>query len=133
MEREWDSQMIRFLLTAMNREKYGERKVVEVSFRDWDGDVSKLSESCIRGIIEILRRQEASEETGTSQAERCLPPHPRRLLTLLRKRLSTVTILRAIPINRRPRPFRQPTRDAQPQTLSPFWKKSKLPFARRNP
>jgi hypothetical protein len=63
-EREYDPQMIPFLLAAMNREKYGERKVVEVSFRDWDGDISKLSEPCIRGIVEILRRQEAAKMTA---------------------------------------------------------------------
>jgi hypothetical protein len=59
--REYDSQMIRFLLTAMNREKYGERKVIELDFTKWDGDISKLSEGAIRGIIEILRKQELLE------------------------------------------------------------------------
>jgi hypothetical protein len=59
--REWDSQMIRFLLTALNREKYGERKVIELDFTKWDGDISKLSEGAIRGIVEILRKQELLE------------------------------------------------------------------------
>ena len=59
--REYDSQMIRFLLTAMNREKYGDRKVIELDFTNWDGDISKLSEGAIRGIIEILRKQELLE------------------------------------------------------------------------
>jgi hypothetical protein len=65
--REYNSQMIRFLLTAMNREKYGDRKVIELNFKDWDGDISKLSEGAIRGIIEILRKQAALEEAEAAQ------------------------------------------------------------------
>jgi hypothetical protein len=65
--REYDSQMIRFLLTAMNREKYGDRKVIELDFTNWDGDISKLSEGAVRGIIEILRKQELLEAAEVAQ------------------------------------------------------------------
>jgi hypothetical protein len=62
--REYDSQMIRFLLSALDREKYGERKVVEIKLEDWDGDIKKLSAKTIKGLIEIMQQQVALEQAS---------------------------------------------------------------------
>src|SRR5215469_5342361 len=39
----YDHKLLMKLLAGRDREKYGEYKVVEVNWKDWDGDVSKLS------------------------------------------------------------------------------------------
>jgi hypothetical protein len=46
----YDNRLIMKLLAGRNREKYGEYKVVEVNWKDWDGDVSKLSPNAVKGV-----------------------------------------------------------------------------------
>jgi hypothetical protein len=58
------------LLAARNREKYGEYKVVEVNWKDWDGDVSKLSPGAVRGLLDVLRKEAARQEAARQEAAR---------------------------------------------------------------
>jgi hypothetical protein len=43
------------LLAGRDREKYGEYKVVEVNWKDWDGDIRKQSPSAVKGLLALLR------------------------------------------------------------------------------
>jgi hypothetical protein len=56
------------LLAAYDKETYGETKVIEIDLKSWDGDVSKLSEKSVKGLLAILRaeveRQESEEGAG---------------------------------------------------------------------
>jgi hypothetical protein len=47
-EVKYDTSLLMKLLAGRDREKYGEYKVVEVNWKDWDGDVSKLSPNAVK-------------------------------------------------------------------------------------
>jgi hypothetical protein len=49
------------LLQAYDRERFGERHVVEVDFTRWDGDVSKLSDKTLDQLLEKLRQKQAAD------------------------------------------------------------------------
>jgi hypothetical protein len=53
------------LLAARNGEKYGVTKVIEIDMKSWDGDISKLSEVSVKGLLALLeaevQRQEAEK------------------------------------------------------------------------
>jgi len=57
------------LLAGRDREKYGEYKVVEVNWKDWDGDVSKLSPNAVKGLLAVLRQEAARQEAARQEAE----------------------------------------------------------------
>jgi hypothetical protein len=58
----YDNRLIMKLLAGTNREKYGEAKLVEVNWKDWDGDVSKLSPNAVKGLLAVLRQEAARQE-----------------------------------------------------------------------
>lgn len=51
----YDVPMIKFVLKALAPEKYGNRRIKEVKFEDWDGDISRLSEDSKRGMLERVK------------------------------------------------------------------------------
>jgi len=67
----YDNRLIMKLLAGRNREKYGEVKLVEVNWKDWDGDVSKLSPNAVKGLLAVLRQEatrQVAEETACQAA-----------------------------------------------------------------
>jgi hypothetical protein len=58
-EVKYDTHVLSKLLGSRDREKYGEYKVIEVNWKDWDGDVSKLSPAAVRGLLALLRQEAA--------------------------------------------------------------------------
>jgi hypothetical protein len=42
-EVKYDSALIMRLLASYDPETYGDKRIIEVNWKDWDGDVSKLS------------------------------------------------------------------------------------------
>jgi hypothetical protein len=67
-EVKYETRLLMKLLAARNREKYGEYKVVEVNWKDWDGDVSKLSPGAVRGLLDVLRKEAARQEKARAEA-----------------------------------------------------------------
>jgi hypothetical protein len=65
----YDHKLLMKLLAGRNPEKYGEYKVVEVNWKDWDGDVSKLSPGAVRGLLDVLRKEAARQEAARQEAE----------------------------------------------------------------
>jgi hypothetical protein len=65
----YDNRLLMKLLAGRNPEKYGEYKVVEVNWKDWDGDVSKLSPAAVRGLLDVLRKEAARQEKARAEAE----------------------------------------------------------------
>ena len=65
----YENRLIMKLLAGRNREKYGEVKLVEVNWKDWDGDVSKLSPAAVRGLLDVLRKEAARQEAARQEAE----------------------------------------------------------------
>jgi hypothetical protein len=55
------------LLAGRDREKYGEYKV---NWKDWDGDVSKLSPNAVKGLLAMLRQEAARQEAARQEAAR---------------------------------------------------------------
>jgi hypothetical protein len=53
------------LLAAYDRDTYGEQKVIQIDLNSWNGDISKLSEASVKGLLALLeaelQRQEAEE------------------------------------------------------------------------
>ena len=67
----YDHKLLMKLLAGRNPEKYGEYKVVEVNWKDWDGDVSKLSPNAVKGLLAVLRQEAARE--AVRQPVKALP------------------------------------------------------------
>jgi hypothetical protein len=65
----YDNRLIMKLLASRDREKYGEYKVVEVNWKDWDGDVSKLSPNAVKALLAVLRQEAARQEAARQEAE----------------------------------------------------------------
>jgi hypothetical protein len=51
-----------FLLRAYNREKFGDRQVLELKLEDWDGDLTKLSVESMERLLAGLEARIALEE-----------------------------------------------------------------------
>jgi hypothetical protein len=66
----YDHKLLMKLLAGRNPEKYGEYKVVEVNWRDWDRDVSKLSPNAVKGLLAVLRQEAARQEAARQEAAR---------------------------------------------------------------
>jgi len=56
-EVKYETRLLMKLLAARDREKYGEYKVVEVNWRDWDRDLSKLSPNAVKGCLQCCVRK----------------------------------------------------------------------------
>jgi hypothetical protein len=65
----YDNRLLMKLLAGRDREKYGDVKVIEVNWKDWDGDVSKLSPGAVRGLLDVLRKEAARQEKARAEAE----------------------------------------------------------------
>ena len=61
-EHQHSDTLLMFLLRAYDREKFGDRQVLELKLEDWDGDVSKLSEQSLRRLLAGLEARIAVEE-----------------------------------------------------------------------
>ena len=70
----YDNRLIMKLLASRNREKYGEVKLIEVNWKDWDGDVSKLSPQAVKGLLAVLRREAARQEADKAAREAARQP-----------------------------------------------------------
>jgi hypothetical protein len=42
-------------------------RVIEVNWKDWDGDVSKLSPAAVRGLLDVLRKDAARQEKARAE------------------------------------------------------------------
>jgi len=60
-EVKYETPLLMKLLAGPDREKYGEYKVVEVNWKDWDGDIRKLSPSAVKGLLALLRQEAARQ------------------------------------------------------------------------
>jgi len=69
-EIKYDTSLPMKLLSAGDREKYGETKVIDLDLKDWDGDYRKLSEKSVRGLLEMLRRS-CMPGSGRSGTRNC--------------------------------------------------------------
>jgi len=68
-ETKYDTALLMKLLAGRNREKYGETKVIEIDLSSWDGDISKLSEKSVKGLLAILRAEAARQEAEQATRE----------------------------------------------------------------
>jgi hypothetical protein len=68
-ETKYDTTLLMKLLAGRNREKYGETKVIEIDLSSWDGDISKLSEKSVKGLLAILRAEAARQEAEQATRE----------------------------------------------------------------
>jgi hypothetical protein len=48
--------------------------VIEVNFKDWDADISKLSENCVRGLLALLRAEAARKDAQEAAREPARQP-----------------------------------------------------------
>ena len=79
-EVKYETPLLMKLSAGRDREKYGEYKVVEIHWKDWDGDIRKLSPSAVRVLLAVLRAEaakQAAEERRVKQLasllESCRP------------------------------------------------------------
>jgi len=70
----YDTTLLMRLLASRDREKYGETKVIEIDLKSWDGDISKLTEKSVKGLLAILRAEAARQEA--EEAAREAAPQP---------------------------------------------------------
>src|SRR5215471_8342431 len=68
-EVKYEIPMLMKLLAGRDREKYGEVKLVEVNWKDWDGDIRKLSPSAVKGLLALLRQEAARQEAARQEAD----------------------------------------------------------------
>jgi len=61
-EYQYSVALLMFLLRAYDREKFGDRQVIELKLEDWDGDLSKLSEQSARRLLAQIEEKIAIEE-----------------------------------------------------------------------
>ena len=74
-EHQYSDALLMFLLRAYDREKFGDRQVIELKLEDWDGDLSKLSEQSAKrllGQIEAKISPAGGLCAKSAQAERTL-------------------------------------------------------------
>jgi hypothetical protein len=69
-EVKYETRLLMKLLAGRDREKYGDVKVIEVNWKDWDGDVSKLSPNAVKGLLAVLRQEAARQEAACQEAAR---------------------------------------------------------------
>jgi hypothetical protein len=62
------------LLAGRDREKNGEYKVIEVNWKDWEGDIRKLSPSAVKGLLALLRQEPARQEAEEAAREAARQP-----------------------------------------------------------
>ena len=64
-EHQHSDTLLMFLLRAYDREKFGDRQVLELKLEDWDGDLTKLSvesqERLLAGLEARIALEEAKE------------------------------------------------------------------------
>jgi hypothetical protein len=61
-EHQHSDTLLMFLLRAYDREKFGDRQVIELKLEDWDGDLSKLSEQSARRLLQQIEEKIAAAE-----------------------------------------------------------------------
>jgi hypothetical protein len=76
----YDSALITRVLAAYDKDTYGETKVIEINFKDWEGDTSKLSEKSMKGLLVIFAcrscapgAEEAARDAARQQLKRWRP------------------------------------------------------------
>src|SRR5215469_7205616 len=72
-EVKYETPLLMKLLAGPDREKYGEYKVVEVNWKDWDGDIRKLSPSAGEGLARTLASGSRTPVGGGSGTPSCSP------------------------------------------------------------
>jgi hypothetical protein len=70
----YDHKLLMKLLAGRNPEKYGEYKVVDVNWKDWEGDVSKLSPNAVKGLLALLRQEAARQEAEAAARQAARQP-----------------------------------------------------------
>ena len=73
-EVKYETRLLMKLLAGRDREKYGDVKVIEVNWKDWDGDVSKLSPGAVRGLLDVLRKEAARQEAEAAARQAARQP-----------------------------------------------------------
>jgi len=73
-EVKYEIPMLMKLLAGRDREKYGEVKLVEVNWKDWDGDIRKLSPSAVKGLLALLRQEAARQEAEAAARQAARQP-----------------------------------------------------------
>ena len=61
-EHQHSDALLMFLLRAYDREKFGDRQVLELKLEDWDGDLTKLSVESMERLLAGLEARLAVEE-----------------------------------------------------------------------
>ena len=72
-EVKYEIPLLMKLLAGRDREKYGEVKLVEVNWKDWDGDSRKLSPSAVKGLLALLRQEAARQEAEAAARQASSP------------------------------------------------------------
>ena len=67
-EHQYSDSLLMFLLRAYDREKFGDRQVVELKLEDWDGNIDRLSDESLRLLLAKLEEKLAIAEAAA------LPP-----------------------------------------------------------
>ena len=73
-EVKYEIPMLMKLLAGRDREKYGEVKLVAVNWKDWDGDIRKLSPSAVKGLLALLRQEAARQEAEAAARQAARQP-----------------------------------------------------------
>ncbi len=61
-EYRYSDALMMFLLRAYDRERFGDRQVIELKLDDWDGDLSKLSEQSQRRLLAQIEERSRSRK-----------------------------------------------------------------------
>ena len=61
-EYQYSDALMMFLLRAYDREKFGDRQVIELKLEDWDGDLSKLTDESVKRLLAGIEAKLAVEE-----------------------------------------------------------------------
>jgi len=61
-EYQYSDALMMFLLRAYDREKFGDRQVIELKLEDWDGDLSKLTDESAKRLLAQIEARLAVEE-----------------------------------------------------------------------
>ena len=67
-EHQHSDSLLMFLLRAYDREKFGDRQVVELKLEDWDGNIDRLSDESLKALLTKLEEKLAIAEAAA------LPP-----------------------------------------------------------
>jgi hypothetical protein len=87
-EHRHSDSLLRFLLRAYDPERFGNRPVVELNLKDWDGDISKLTDEQFAKLYETIEKREL-QRLAQQQAQ--LPAAGQALIETTAEEITTGT------------------------------------------